>query len=849
MEDLPDDERDGDLQEHEEPDLASFITTGQESVTEDGIQSMDREHLNVSSLRSFGSSGVRRPGLIRTVPRMDSLDVEAMEVTGAEHHNAKNHSFATTLSLAFQTIGIVYGDMGTSPLYVYSSAFNELEIGGPLDILGALSIIIYTITLIPLIKYVFIVLHANNNGEGGTLSLYALICRYAKVNMLPNRQPADEHLSDFRIKVPTKGLERALKIKYGLEKNFVWKNVLLVLILLGTSLVMGDGILTPCISVLSAVSGLSTAVPGLSQDIIVVASIAILIGLYSLQSFGTGKVGFLFAPILCIWFVAIASLGLYNIITYDRRVFQAFNPAYIIIFFKRNGFQAWNALGGLVLCITGGEAMFADLGHFSVRSIQIAFSCVVYPCLLLAYMGQAAYLIRFPSAVGNAFYNSIPGIVFWPMLVISTLAATIASQAMISATFAVVKMALAIDAFPRVKVIHTSKRFMGQIYVPVVNWFLMIMCVIIIAAFQSTAQLGNAYGVAVVGDMLVTTSLVTLIMFMIWQTPAFLALIFVLTIGTVEVIYLSAVLLKIAQGAWVPLVLAICILTVMYIWHYGNRMQYQSEVEHKISMDYMLKLGSDLGTIRVKGVGLLYNELVHGVPAIFGHFIKSLPAIHSTVIFVCIKYVPVPKVPQSERFLFRRVCPRDYHMFRCVARYGYKDVRKEDHNIFEQLLLQKLELFLIQEAQEYALEADDSSPKSESSDNSFLSRTKTSSMHPNEGPLKEPLLSNYLSMGKESEGSNEDAASPLGTSNQEQVSLSVDPLTAMEISQLQEASGAGVVYLLGHADVRAKKESWFWKKLIINYIYAFMTRNCRATTETLSVPHTNLLEVGMTYMV
>lgn len=839
MDELLEDEREGELEaQTAEREDAPLVTKGRQNSREENIHSIN------NSLRSVDSFG-RRPGLRRTVPRIDSLDVEAMEVQGADHHQ-KDHTLRTTLKLAFQTIGIVYGDMGTSPLYVYSSAFNELQIGGEADVLGALSIIIYTITLIPLIKYVFIVLRANNNGEGGTLSLYALICRYAKVNLLPNRELADERLSNFQIQVPTKRLERALKIKYRLEKHLLWKTVLLVVILVGTSLVMGDGILTPCISVLSAISGLSVALPDLNQDIIVIVSIAILVLLYSVQRFGTGKVGFLFAPILCIWFVAIGSIGIYNIIEYNRTIFRAFNPAYIYIFFRRNGFKAWYALGGLVLCITGGEAMFADLGHFSVRSIQIAFSCVVYPCLLLAYMGQAAYLIKYPSAVSATFYNSIPSVLFWPMLVISTLAAAIASQAMISATFSVVKMALAIDAFPRVKVIHTSKRFMGQIYVPMVNWFLMIMCVIIVAAFRSTTQLGNAYGVAVVGDMLVTTSLVTLIMIMIWQTPVVLALSFVLIIGSVEVMYLSAVLLKVAEGGWVPLALATFILTVMYIWHYGNRMKYQSEVEQKISMGYMLKLGSSLGTVRVQGVGLLYNELVHGVPAIFGYFIKSLPAIHSTVVFVCIKYVAVPKVPQSERFLFRRVCPKDYHLFRCVARYGYKDVRKEDHYVFEQLLLQKLELFLIQEAQEYALEADNLSPRSDSSDDDRLSSTKAASKQSAEGPLKEPLLPKDQ-MGRE--GSGEETNLVLSTSTPGQNPFNIDPVAVSEIAQLQQASEAGVVYLVGHSDVRAKKESWFLKKLVINYIYGFMARNCRATTETLSVPHTNLLEVGMTYMV
>ncbi|GAV85627.1 LOW QUALITY PROTEIN: K_trans domain-containing protein, partial [Cephalotus follicularis] len=249
-----------------------------------------------------------------------------------------------TLGLAFQTLGVVYGDMGTSPLYVFSDVFSKVPIESDVDILGALSLVMYTIALIPLAKYVFVVLKANDNGEGGTFALYSLICRYAKVNMLPNRQQADEHISSFRLRLPTPELERAIQIKETLERRSFLKTLLLLLVLMGTSMVIGDGILTPAISVMSAVSGL--------QDALVIVSIIILVALFSIQQFGTGKVGVMFAPVLALWFFSLGSIGIYNLVTYDISVLRAFNPSYIL-FFKKNSKEAWSALGGCVLCITG----------------------------------------------------------------------------------------------------------------------------------------------------------------------------------------------------------------------------------------------------------------------------------------------------------------------------------------------------------------------------------------------------------------------------------------------------------------------------------------------------------------
>ncbi|BAT74660.1 hypothetical protein LR48_Vigan511s010600 [Vigna angularis] len=784
-----------------------------------------------------GYGSVRRR-LAKLPKRVDSFDVEAMEIAGTHAHHSKDLSFWPTLALAFKTLGVVYGDMGTSPLYVFADVFSKVPVGSDDDVLGALSLIMYTIAIIPLAKYVFIVLKANDNGEGGTFALYSLICRYANVSMLPNRQQADEYISSFKLKLPTPELERALKIKDTLEKASLLKNLIFVLVLVGASMIIGDGILTPAISVMSAISGLQDQINGFGTGEVVGISIVVLMALFSIQRFGTGKVGFLFAPILALWFFSLGSIGVYNILKYDITVLRAFNPAYIYFFFKRNGKAAWSSLGGCVLCITGAEAMFADLGHFSVPAIQIAFTCVVFPCLLLAYMGQAAFLTKNPSSYSSVFYKSVPESLFWPVFVIATLAAMIASQAMISATFSCIKQSMALGCFPRLKIIHTSKKFMGQIYIPVVNWFLMIMCIVVVSIFQSTTDIANAYGIAEVGVMMVSTILVTLVMVLIWQTNLLFALCFCLGFGSVELIYMSSVLSKIFEGGWLPLAFATLFLSVMYTWNYGSVLKYRSEVREKVSVDTMLELGSNLGTVRVPGVGLLYNELVQGIPSIFLQFLLNLPALHSTIVFVCIKYVPIPVVPQEERFLFRRVCPKDYHIFRCVARYGYKDVRKEDHQAFEQLLIESLEKFLRREALETALELEGNLTDEL---DSVSANTRESDLPVGTGAdeLRIPLM-------------HDQKLEETGTSSalpSSYMSSDDDPGLEYELSALREATESGFTYLLGHGDVRAKKNSFFFKKLVINYFYTFLRNNCRGGTANMRVPHTNIIQVGMTYMV
>lgn len=760
--------------------------------------------------------------LVRTGPRADSFDVEALDVPGVYRH--QEFTLGSSIVLTLQTLGVVFGDVGTSPLYTFDVMFNKYSITAKEDVLGALSLVIYTLILIPFLKYTLIVLWGNDGGEGGTFALYSLICRNAKASLLPNQLPSDTRIANFNLKVPSVELERSLKIKERLETSSMLKKLLLMLVLFGTSMVIADGVVTSAMSVMSAVNGLKVGIASVNEGEVVMITVAFLIVLFSLQRFGTSKVGLAVGPALFVWFCCLAGIGMYNLRVYGPEVLQAFNPVYIYYYFERNPTEAWMSLGGCLLCATGSEAMFADLCYFSVKSVQLTFVFLVLPCLLLGYLGQAAFLMENLDKSQQVFFLSIPSQAFWPVVFIATLAALIASRAMTTAIFSTIKQATALGCFPRLKIIHTSRKFMGQIYIPVMNWFLLVSCLAFVAVFGSINEIGNAYGIAELGVMMMTTVLVTIIMLLIWQVNIVIVLCFLNLFLGLELFFFSSVLGSAADGSWVLLVFAAVLYLVMYIWNYGTKLKYETEVKQKLSMDLLIQLGCNLGTVRAPGIGLLYNELVRGVPAIFGHFLTTLPAMHSMIIFVCIKWVPVPVVPQNERFLFRRVCPKNYHMFRCIARYGYKDVRKENHQAFEQLLIESLEKFIRREAQERSLE------RSLESD------------HNDDKDSEEEIASSSSRVIDESGGADNSA---LGSSMSLEEGSSMDN----ELSFIHKAKESGVVYLLGHGDIRARKESFFVKKLVINYFYAFLRRNCRRGIATLSIPHTRLMQVGMQYMV
>ncbi|MED6173447.1 hypothetical protein PIB30_059497 [Stylosanthes scabra] len=677
--------------------------------------------------------------------RYDSLDMESRIFPNSSAHS-KGPSMSMIMHLAFQSIGIVYGDIGTSPLYVYSSTFTD-GIKHNDDILGVLSIILYTITLIPLIKYVLIVLRANDNGDGGTFALYSLICRYAKVSLTPNQQIEDAEVSNYQLDLPNSSTKRASIVKSKLENSYFAKLFLLLVTMLGTSMVIGDGVLTPCISVLSAVGGLKEATSKITDGI--------LICLFMVQRFGTDKVGYSFAPIICVWFVFIGGIGVYNFIKYDPTVIKAINPAYIVYYFRRNKKDAWISLGGSVLAITGTEALFADVGHFTVRSIQISMCSVTYPALILAYTGQASFLRKHNDLVSDTFYKSIPHKLYWPMFVVAVAAAIIASQAMISGTFSIIQQSLALGCFPRVKVVHTSAKYEGQVYIPEINFMLMIACVAVTAGFKTTTKIGNAYGIAVVFVMTLTSAFLVLVMIMIWKT--------------------NIVLIKLCSYHW---------------------KKYYYELDHKISPKRLKEIiSNDKKLYRIPGFAIFYSELVQGIPPIFKHYVSNVPALHSIVVFISIKSLPVSKVSIDERFIFRRVEHEELKVFRCVVRYGYTDVLDEKEPL-EELLVRRLKSFVV-------------------GDRVFDSSSQKVVTHEEEKTEEEKMGDN---------GGGDET-----------------------IEAIEKALEAGIVHLIGESEVVASKGSGIGKKFLINYAYNFLKKNLRQSDKVFDIPHERMVKVGMTY--
>ncbi|PSS28640.1 Potassium transporter like [Actinidia chinensis var. chinensis] len=646
------------------------------------------------------------------------MDLES----GLQQNRVKKESWRTLLTLAYQSLGVVYGDLSTSPLYVYKSTFAEdIEHSETNEeIYGVLSFVFWTLTLVPLLKYVFIVLRADDNGEGGTFALYSLICRHARVNSLPNCQLADEELSTYKKDIAAPNPTTfGSSLKSTLERHRILQKCLLVLALIGTCMVIGDGVLTPAISVFSAVSGVELAMAKEHHKYVEVpVACIILIGLFALQHYGTHRVGFLFAPVVITWLLCISSIGVYNIFRWNPHVYQAFSPYYMYKFLKKTQRGGWMSLGGILLCITGSEAMFADLGHFS--------------------------------------------------------------------------------------------------------------------------------RLAVITVMLVTTCLMSLVIVLCWHQNVVLALCFVLFFGTIEALYFSASLIKFLEGAWVPIVLALTFMLVMYVWHYGTLKKYEFDVQNKVSVDWLLGLGPSLGIVRVRGIGLIHTELVSGIPAIFSHFVTNLPAFHQVLVFLCIKSVPVPHVTHEERFLVGHIGPREYRIYRCIVRYGYRDVQKDDLE-FEKDLVCTLAEF-IRTGKVGPNSVDENSTKEDEK----MAVVGTPSTHVEGIQMREDEVGNNPVSASTSEL--KEVQSPVVQPRKRvrfiiPESPEIDRGAREELQGLMEAREAGVAYILGHSYVRAKQGSSLLKKLVINYGYDLLRRNSRAPTYALSVPHASTLEVGMAYHV
>ncbi|CAL5368113.1 unnamed protein product [Camellia sinensis] len=769
-------------------------------------------------------------------------------------------SWRTVLTLAYQSLGVVYGDLSTSPLYVYKSTFAEdiQHSESNEEIYGVLSFVFWTVTLIPLLKYVFIVLRADDNGEGGTFALYSLLCRHARVSTLPNCQLADEDLSEYKkdgIVSADKSLGSSLRST--LERHRVLQWVLLALALIGTCMVIGDGVLTPAISVFSAVSGLELSMSKEhhqfcgqidSADVEVPVTCIILVFLFALQHYGTHRIGFLFAPVVITWLLCISAIGVYNIVHWNPHVYKALSPYYMYKFLKKTQRGGWMSLGGILLCITGSEAMFADLGHFSQLSIKIAFTFVVYPSLILAYMGQAAYLSKhhvIESDYRIGFYVSVPEKIRWPVMAIAILAAVVGSQAIITGTFSIIKQCSALGCFPRVKIVHTSSKIHGQIYIPEINWTLMILCLAVTVGFRNTKHISNASGLAVITVMLVTTCLMSLVIVLCWHKSVFLAICFIFFFGSVEALYFSASLIKFLEGAWVPVALSFIFLIIMYVWHYGTIKKYEFDVQNKVSINWLLTLGPNLGFVRVRGIGLVQTELVSGIPAIFSHFVTNLPAFHQVLIFLCIKSVPVPHVRPEERFLVGRIGPKEYRIYRCIARYGYRDIHKDDVE-FEKDLVCSIAEFIRSERTENNVGREDlHNDERMTVVGTALTNLEGIRMFEGDGDEDFSEMSDTFEL--------REIKSPEMPRRRVRFlvpeSPRIDVSAREELQELMEAREAGMAFILGHCYVRAKRGSSLIKRVVINFGYDFLRRNSRVPTYALSVPYASTLEVGMIYHV
>ena len=529
-------------------------------------------------------------------------------------------------SLSVAALGVVYGDIGTSPLYAFREAFHA-GYGLTLTtdaVYGVLSMIVWSLVLVVSVKYIALVMRADNRGEGGILALLALLPR-----------------------------DRA---------------VLVMLALFGAALLYGDGMITPAISVLGAMEGLEVITPALSHWVVPL-SLVILVGLFLVQKRGTAGLGHVFGPIMLVWFVTIGVLGAAEIAR-DPAVLLAVNPWYAVRFAATAGMPAFLVLGAVVLAVTGAEALYADMGHFGRRPIRLVWFAVVLPALLLNYFGQGALVLRMPEAVQNPFYMLAPRVLLHPLLAVATLAAIIASQALISGAFSLAQQSIQLGYFPRLTIVHTSRSEFGQIYVPEINAGLAVGCLLLVVGFGSSSGLGAAYGIAVTGTMAITSGLFYVVMRTRWGwsrwragtlTAAFLAL---------ELAFLLANVPKIARGGFIPIVIALGVFLVMTTWRRGTRLLTRILTRRSMPLTRFFATVEAQRPPRVPGTAVFLTAHTSGTPEVLVHHLRHNKVLHEHVVFLSVVAEDIPEVPEDERLA---VEPLSLGFYRVVARYGFME--------------------------------------------------------------------------------------------------------------------------------------------------------------------------------
>ena len=540
---------------------------------------------------------------------------------------------SSTAALTVAAIGIVYGDIGTSPLYTMQTIFSK-EYGLDLNnfnILGVVSLIMWGLFSVVALKYVTLILRADNRGEGGIMALMAL----------------------------------ALE---SVGKQSRWHIVLLMLGLFGAALFYGDGVITPAMSVISAIEGLNVATPSFATYVVPI-TVVVLIALYFIQRKGTAGIGVFFGPIMILWFAALSVMGVINIVKAPV-ILQALNPMHAIAFLMHHGWIAFVALGAVVLAFTGAEALYADMGHFGKRPIRLAWFGVVFPALMLNYLGQGGLLMTNPAAVENPFYNQLGAWSIYPLVALSTVAAVIASQATISGTYSMTKEAISLGLLPRLSVIHTSVKEIGQIYMPMVNWIQLVAVLGAVVGFQSSANLAAAYGLAVTATMFITTILTFFVEPYRWKYNLFLCLLSTGFFFIIDAAFFSANALKILNGGWFPLVLGACMFTVMLTWHKGRELVFKNLRIHAIPLKDFLSSLFITPPHRVEGTAIFLRSASEGVPHALLHNLSHNKILHERVIFLTVYNQEIPWVPFNERV---RVTNLGNNCFQLDVFYGFKN--------------------------------------------------------------------------------------------------------------------------------------------------------------------------------
>lgn len=557
---------------------------------------------------------------------------------------------ATLPATALAALGVVFGDIGTSPLYALKESFHAAHGLGiqPENVLGILSIIFWCLMLIISIKYVAIVMRADNNGEGGIMALLALNLRKAKI--------ADN------------------KKIYMIAIGFI-----------GASLFFGDGIITPAISVLSAVEGLSIATDVFDPFIMPIA-ITIIIALFLVQKHGTAFVGKFFGPITMVWFLSLGMLGLHSVIQ-TPVVLGMFSPHWAIQFIYHNPVMTFFVMGAVVLTVTGGEALYADMGHFGPIPIRLAWFIVVLPCLVLNYAGQGALLLRDPAAIQNPFYLLVPQWALYPMIIMATMATVIASQAVISGVFSLARQAIQLGYLPRLSIKHTSESEEGQIYVPFLNWLLLIAIIILILIFKTSSNLASAYGLAVTLTMLCDTILVAVFIYSAWKWSMPKVLLLIIPFFVLESVLVAATSLKILSGGWVPLLIGAIAVTILMTWKRGRELTFAKLEHDTLSLDLFVKsIGNSVHW--VPGDAVFMTGTPNVVPHAMLHNIKHNKVLHQRNILVTVVIEDVPFVEPEDRISTETLAE---HFFRIKIFYGFKDemnVPKALMQAYEQLGLE-----------------------------------------------------------------------------------------------------------------------------------------------------------------